>query len=81
MRTDYDGAMSWVLVVFLTLVGACGAQEDAAGVTTLRARSTLVLVPTTVREKSGKPVFTLKAEDFIVTDDGVPQKVRLEEDL
>ena len=50
------------------------------GVTTLSARSTLVLVPTTVRTKAGEPVFTLEAKDFVVTDDGVPQKVRLEED-
>ena len=47
---------------------------------TLRAGASLVLVPTTVRTKKGEPVFTLKAEDFNVTDDGVPQKVRLEED-
>ena len=69
--------MLWVCVL-LAAVGA-GAQEDQ-GLTTLKSQSTLVLVPTTVRKKSGEPVFTLDAKDFIVTDDGVPQKVRLEED-
>ncbi len=58
-------------------VGAFG-QDDPT--TTITARSTLVLVPTTVRTKAGAPVFTLQAKDFVVTDNGVPQKVRLEED-
>jgi hypothetical protein len=33
-----------------------------------------------VRDKSGDLVFTLKADDFVLTDDGVPQKLHLEED-
>lgn len=63
--------------VMLIGISLANAQEPA---TTLQMRSTLVLVPTTVRTKGGEPVFTLKAEDFAVTDDGVPQNVRLEED-
>ncbi|HEX7157441.1 MAG TPA: VWA domain-containing protein [Edaphobacter sp.] len=46
----------------------------------LSARSTLVLVPALVRDKSGNLVFTLSSEDFTLTDDGVPQKLRLEQD-
>jgi VWFA-related protein len=49
-------------------------------VTTLTARSTLVLVPTMVTAKNGEPVFTLQAKDFIVADDGIEQSVTLEED-
>ena len=48
--------------------------------TTLKAGTSLVLVPTMVRTKAGEPVFTLQAKDFLVTDDGIPQVVRLEED-
>ena len=47
---------------------------------TLQTSSTLVLVPALVRDSSGKLVFSLKASDFVLTDDGVPQKLRLEED-
>ena len=43
-------------------------------------RSNLVVVPALVRTKSGELVYTLKANDFILTDDGVVQKLRLEED-
>jgi VWFA-related protein len=47
---------------------------------TLSARSTLVLVPALVRNKAGQLVFTLKAGDFALTDDGIPQKLTLEQD-
>ena len=46
----------------------------------LTAHSTLVLVPALVRTKSGNLVFTLAADDFVLTDDGVPQKLTLEQD-
>ncbi len=44
------------------------------------AHPTLVLVPALVRSKAGKLVFTLTANDFAITDDGIEQKVTLEED-
>src|ERR1035437_6500569 len=47
---------------------------------TLKANSTLVLVPALVRNKSGDLVFSLNADDFALTDDGVPQKLTLEQD-
>ena len=47
---------------------------------TLSAQSTLVLVPALVHNKAGQLIFTLKASDFALTDDGIPQKVRLEQD-
>jgi VWFA-related protein len=47
---------------------------------TLSAHSTLVLVPALVRTKAGQLVFTLTANDFVLTDDGVPQKLTLEQD-
>ena len=45
----------------------------------LSARSNLVLVPALVRTKSGELVFTLAAKDFTIKDDGVEEKVTLEE--
>ncbi|MGA7157658.1 MAG: VWA domain-containing protein [Acidobacteriaceae bacterium] len=47
---------------------------------TLTMRSNLVVVPALVRTKAGQLVYTLKANDFILTDDGVVQKLRLEQD-
>ena len=50
---------------------AAGRKDDAP----LRVSTQLVLVPALVREKSGALVYTLSAKDFVLTDDGVPQKV------
>src|SRR5580704_3552478 len=47
---------------------------------TISVRSSLAVVPTLVKTKSGQLVFTLKADDFTVKDDGVPQRLQLEED-
>jgi VWFA-related protein len=47
----------------------------------LTSQSTLVLVPVLVRQHdSSEAVFSLGSQDFTVTDDGVPQKIRLQED-
>jgi hypothetical protein len=40
----------------------------------------LVIVPALVRTKAGDLLFTLTANDFELTDDGIPQKLMLEED-
>src|SRR5580698_3367420 len=47
---------------------------------TFSARSNVVLVPALVRTKAGKLVYTLSASDFTLADDGVEQKVTLEQD-
>jgi len=44
----------------------------------LTVRSTLVMVPVLVTTKAGKVVFELTADDFLVTDNGVPQQVTLD---
>ncbi|MFT4111975.1 VWA domain-containing protein [Silvibacterium sp.] len=54
-------------------------NPDSAQTPTFRAETTLVQVPTLVRDKSGHPVYTLTAKDFTVTDNGVEQPVTLEE--
>jgi len=55
-------------------------ESPSAQVPTLSARSTLVLVPALVRNKAGELVYTLKVSDFVLTDDGVLQKLTLEQD-
>lgn len=47
---------------------------------TISTRSTLVVVPALVRDKSGELIFTLKPDDFTLTDDGVRQTLHLDED-
>lgn len=55
------------------------AQQPAPP-STLTSQSTLVLVPALVRNASGETVYTLTANDFTLTDDGIPQKLTLEPD-
>ena len=47
------------------------AEAQAPQTSTISVRSNLVLVPAMVRTKSGAVVYTLTANDFILTDDGV----------
>lgn len=43
-------------------------------------QTTLVEVPVLVKTKDGQVVFALTANDFVVTDDGVAQTIRLEQE-
>lgn len=54
--------------------------SPAAQDTVLSTRSTLIVVPALVRNKAGELVFTLTAKDFVLTDDGIEQKLTLEEE-
>lgn len=59
----------------LLVATLCGQQPD-----TLQTTSTLVLVPTLVQASSGADlVHALTVKDFVVTDNGVPQQLHLEE--
>jgi hypothetical protein len=55
-------------------------SSEANPAATITVSSSLVVVPALVKTKSGDLVFTLKADDFTVKDDGIPQKLQLEED-
>jgi len=48
---------------------------------TLRVTTTEVLVPTLVEKKDGEILYGLKQSDFEVTDDGVPQKIHVQEEM
>ena len=67
----------WTISVPLT---AQAIPPDPLQPPAFSTHSTLVLVPALVRNKAGELVFTLKADDFALTDDGIPQKLTLEED-
>ena len=54
------------------------SEQSAA---TLRVTTNVVLVPTLVEKDHGQVIYGLKAGDFVLEDNGVPQKLRVEEDL
>ena len=47
---------------------------------TIQTTTTEVLVPTLV-EKRGEVIYGLKQKDFVLEDDGVPQKIRVQEEM
>lgn len=51
------------------------------GVPTLKVTASLVLVPTLVEQPDGQTIYDLKADDFTVLDNGVPQKIHLDSDM
>jgi VWFA-related protein len=69
-------------LTFLLAFTAVGlrAQQSEPTPPSLTVHTTLVMVPILVTDKTGKVVFGLSADDFAVTDNGVPQQVRLDPD-
>lgn len=69
---------AFTLLLTLTAAGLWAQENETAP--PLTVRSTLVMVPVLATTKAGKVVFELTADDFLVTDNGVPQHVTLDED-
>lgn len=63
----------------LALSSLLFASLAAAQETTLRTESNLVLIPALVKDARGHALYGLQAEDFEVEDDGVVQRVQLDE--
>jgi VWFA-related protein len=55
--------------------------NSAPDAQSLQVTTTEVLVPTLVEKKDGDVVYGLKASDFVVEDDGVQQKIRVQEEM
>ena len=55
-----------------------GAQTEAPN---LRVTTTEVLVPTLVEKRGGGILYGLKPTDFVLEDNGVPQKIRVQEEM
>lgn len=70
--------LKFYLTLFLGLlsISPAVAQQDNA----FTSKANLVPVPTLVRASDGRIVEGLRAEDFIIEDDGVEQRVHLDED-
>ncbi len=55
-----------------------GAQTEAPS---LRVTTTEVLVPTLVEKRGGGILYGLKPDDFVLEDNGVVQKIRVQEEM
>jgi VWFA-related protein len=55
-----------------------GSHRD---VPTIRVTANEVLVPTLVEKHDGEVVYGLKPDDFVLEDNGVPQKIRVQEEM
>jgi VWFA-related protein len=56
-----------------------GASRNSAP--TLRVTTNEVLVPTLVEKKDGGILYGLKPSDFVLQDNGVPQEIRVQEEM
>ncbi len=73
--------MRWSLttVSLFLAAGTLFAQNDPSANSTLHATSRLVVVPALVQNPTKEAVYTLHADDFLLTDKGIPQKITLDE--
>jgi VWFA-related protein len=55
--------------------------QSQSDTTTLRITTTEVLVPTLVEKRGGGILYGLKEGDFQLEDNGVPQKIRVQEEM
>src|SRR6266566_4617935 len=71
-----------VVAFAVTQAAAAAGQQapDSPQPFVFTTQSSVVVAPALVRTHAGQLVFTLKAEDFVLTDDGIPQKLTLEPD-
>jgi hypothetical protein len=63
-----------------SFIGQQGGQNESADGQenyTLTVKVQLVVEPVVVKDKEGKPIRGLTAKDFVVTEDGVPQKITI----
>lgn len=72
--------MRALLPILLAAANTLAAQTPDPAPTTLRLASNLVLVPTQVQTRQGEIIYGLTPDKFTVEDNGVPQKIRIDED-
>jgi len=87
------GFFSFLLICFAAWPGAplCAQQlppieppqpmPSAQPQATITTTTTEVLVPTLVEKPNGDIIYGLKQKDFVLEDNGVPQKIRVQEEM
>lgn len=93
MRFGLSRLARLAVSAFLLTVTAAGAQQLPPieppqplptvnpDTPTLRVTTQEVLVPTLVEKRGGGIVYGLKPADFVLEDNGVPQKIRVQEEM
>jgi VWFA-related protein len=71
-----------VIMLLAIATSSAQAQQPTFGVegSVFSGQTTNVLVPALVQDTTGKIVYTLRADDFLLTDNGVPQKLTLQQE-
>lgn len=75
-RTRNSSRCPLFSIAIIALAGIAHAQTGSLPPSLIGPSSSLVLVPALVRSESGDLVSGLHADDFEVTDNGQPQKIR-----
>jgi VWFA-related protein len=93
MRLGIFRLASFAVAAWIVAAAAAGAQQMPpaepplplpsvhSDEPTLRLNTTEVLVPTLVEKSGGGVVYGLKQKDFVLEDNGVPQKIRVQEEM
>jgi VWFA-related protein len=92
MRLGFLHAHSFVVLALLSAAAVRGQQLPPAeppqplptahsDAPTVRVTANEVLVPTLVEKRGGGVVYGLKPADFVLEDNGVPQKIRVQEEM
>jgi VWFA-related protein len=93
MRIGFFGLAHIGLAASLAAAFAAGAQQlppieppqplpgAHPSAPTQRVTANEVLVPTLVEKRGGGIVYGLKPDDFVLEDNGVPQKIRVQEEM
>jgi VWFA-related protein len=79
-RVSFPMLIAIAFGVQVQLVYSQASDSQRASTPQLSTQTSLVVVPALVRDKAGKLIFALKTDDFVLTDDGIPQKLTLEQD-
>ncbi|MGA2850635.1 MAG: VWA domain-containing protein [Terracidiphilus sp.] len=69
-----------IVLLGCSVAAAQGPTVSVPETAPLRTETNVVVVPALVSTGDGQPVFTLTAADFKITDDGVEQRLTLDED-
>jgi VWFA-related protein len=79
MRTVTHTLALSTLLIAATTFGQAPPVAPQSAPATITSTSTLVIVPTLVRSASGELIHGLKPSDFRLTDNGIEQKISIED--